>query len=254
MKKQVFNFDSAACTHQGKVRHVNEDNYLMKPELGVWVVADGMGGHENGALASQTTVDEIETIGQTATAPDLLARFNDRVMRANEKLIAYTQGSDDLIIGATIVGVLTFERSYACVWAGDSRIYRIRNGEITQLTKDHTEAQDLVDQGTLTEEEAKVWPRRNVITRAIGVMDDLELDLQQGETVVGDVFVLCSDGLTGHVEDDEICEKASSLSAQDACNALVDLTLERGASDNVTVIVVKCNVRDDVTIPGVGPK
>lgn len=254
MKKQVFKFESAACTHQGNVRRVNEDNYLMQPHTGVWVVADGMGGHENGALAAQTTVDEIGTIGQTATAPDLLARFNDRVMRANEKLIKYTQGSDGLIIGATVVAVLTFERSYACVWAGDSRIYRIRNGEILQLTKDHTEAQELVDQGTLTEEEAKVWPRRNVITRAIGVVDDLELELRQGEIAVGDIFVLCSDGLTGHVADDEICARANALSAQEACDALVDLTLERGASDNVTVVVVKCQVRDDVTIPGFGHK
>lgn len=250
MKRRVFKFETGACTHEGKVRTVNEDNYLVKDDKGVWVVSDGMGGHENGSLASRTTVEEVETIGNAATAPDLLARFNDRIMRANEKLLDYAAERGDIIIGATVVGVLVFEKRFACVWAGDSRVYHVRDGKIEQLSKDHTEAQELVDNGALTPEEAKVWPRRNVITRAVGVMDDLDLDLRQGDIKVGDTFVLCSDGLTGHVSDEEICEKVTTLSAQKACDALVELTLQRGATDNVTVIVVRCKVRDDVTIPG----
>ena len=117
-----------------------------------------------------------------------------------------------------------------------------------QVTNDHSEAQELVDRGVLTPDEAKVWPRRNVITRAIGVFDEPELELRHGEVEAGDIFVLCSDGLTAHVEDVEIAAHASLARAQDACAALIALTLERGALDNVTVIVVRIGPEGDTLI------
>jgi serine/threonine protein phosphatase PrpC len=246
---QALQFQTGIATHVGRVRTVNEDNHLADPARGIWLVADGMGGHANGRLASETVVRAVESVGAPASAPDLLARFKDRIHRANAELIDLAAGEEeDSVIGATMVALLVFSGHYACVWSGDSRVYLVREGSITQLSKDHTEVQELLDRGAIGPAEAKLWPRRNVVTKAIGVFDEPSLDIVHGEIHPDDVFVLCSDGLTGHVEDEEILEKASRLSPQEACDALIALTLERGAKDNVTVIVVSCRA-DDRTVP-----
>ena len=145
-----------------------------------------------------------------------------------------------MIIGSTVAAVLVYGAHYACVWSGDSRIYLIRGKEIRQVSHDHTEVQELVDSGAVSAAEARNWPRRNVITRAVGIFDDPELDLVQGEIKSGDTFVVCSDGLTGPVEDAEILHSIDTHAPQAACDALIDLSLDRGARDNVTVIVVRC--------------
>jgi serine/threonine protein phosphatase PrpC len=135
--------------------------------------------------------------------------------------------------------LLAHERHFACVWSGDSRIYLVHDGSISLQSRDHTEVQELVSEGKLSPSEARTWPRRNVITRAIGVNADPELEIRDGVLRAGDAFVLCSDGLTGHVEDREILERVVNSESQHACDALVDLTLSRGAADNVTVVVVR---------------
>jgi protein phosphatase len=231
-------FDVGATSHPGRVRQINEDSYLVAPASGIFAVADGMGGHEAGALASSTVVQCLESIGTAVSAADLLARLEDRILRANMALheIATKRGK---IVGSTVAILLTFEDHFACVWSGDSRIYRVRDGSISQLSRDHTEVRDLVERGLLTPEEARVWPRRNVITRAIGVREEPELELEHGTLVSGDVFVICSDGLTGHVEDREILASTETAPCQQASDALVALTLERGATDNVTVVVLR---------------
>jgi serine/threonine protein phosphatase PrpC len=231
-------FDVGATTHPGRVRQVNEDSYFVAPANGIFAVADGMGGHEAGALASSTVVQCLETIGTAVSAADLLARLEDRILRANMTLhaVAARRGK---IVGSTVAILLAFEDHFACVWSGDSRIYRVRGGGIAQLSRDHTEVRDLVERGLLTPEEARTWPRRNVITRAIGVREEPELELEHGTLVPGDVFVICSDGLTGHVDDAEILASAVTEPCQAASDALVALTLERGATDNVTVVVLR---------------
>jgi protein phosphatase len=233
-------FRTGAATHVGLVRRGNEDNYLVRPQVGVWAVADGMGGHEAGEVASATVVEALESMGRPVSAPDLLARLEDRILRANTRLREIARSRQGATIGTTVAVLLAYEQFYAVVWSGDSRIYRVRQGGIVQLTRDHTEAQDMVDRGVITREEARTWPRRNVITRAVGVHDDPELELDHGMLEPGDAFVLCSDGLTGHVEDEEILNLiVQEQDAQAACDALVALTLERGATDNVTVVVVR---------------
>ncbi len=231
-------FDVGATTHPGKVRQVNEDRYFVAPTSGIFAVADGMGGHEAGALASSTIVQCLESIGVAVSAADLLARLEDRILRANVTLkdISTQRGK---IVGSTVAILLTYEDHFAAVWSGDSRIYRIRKGTIEQVSRDHTEVRDLVERGLLTPAEAKTWPRRNVITRAIGVRDEPELELEHGVLEPGDLFVICSDGLTGHVEDSEILGASAAARSQELCDALVDLTLERGAGDNVTVVAVR---------------
>jgi protein phosphatase len=146
---------------------------------------------------------------------------------------------DGDVIGTTVAVLLIHEEFFACVWAGDSRIYRIRGSGIQQLSVDHTEAQALVAEGKLSAEEARAWPRRNVITRAIGTYDEPELEITNGVLEPGDIFVICSDGLTNHVDDREILTLANSNPPQRACDLLVGLTLDRGATDNVTTVAVR---------------
>ena len=157
------------------------------------------------------------------------------------------------VIGTTVAAVLAYGHNYTCVWAGDSRVYRIRDNKIAQITRDHTEAQELVDNGTLTPEQAKTWPRRNVITRAIGIFDDPDLEDKSGAIKPGDTFLICSDGLTGHLSDMEICEQIVAMRPQDACDSLIAATLERGASDNVTIVIVRCHAAERTNyIPAYG--
>jgi protein phosphatase len=246
-------FETGAATHAGKVRDHNEDAFLARPEAGIWAVADGMGGHEGGDVASAKLVAALAAIDPSTSAADLMARCEASVVQANRELynIAIDRGRT---IGTTLAVLLTFRGYYAGVWSGDSRIYRIRAREISQISRDHTEAQALVEQGILSPEEARHWPRRNVITRAIGIGANPELEIEHGEIEADDVFILCSDGLTGHVGDDEIRELVLSHRPQAACQALIDLTLARGATDNVTIVVVQCLQDDGVTVIRPGPR
>jgi serine/threonine protein phosphatase PrpC len=231
-------FDTGVATHVGRVRERNEDSYLARADTGIWAVADGMGGLDAGDFASATVIEALGSIGTPRSAAELLAWCEERVVAANTTLheLGRRRGS---LIGTTIAVLLAHERHFACVWSGDSRIYLVHDGTISLQSRDHTEVQELVSEGKLSLSEARTWPRRNVITRAIGVNADPELEIKDGVLHAGDAFVLCSDGLTGHVEDREILERVVNSGSQHACDALVDLTLSRGAADNVTVIVVR---------------
>lgn len=231
-------FEAGATTHAGKVRGENEDSFLANTPVGLWVVADGMGGHDAGRLASLTVVETLGRIAAPQSAADLLAQCEARIVEAHARVqqMAAERGS---LIGTTLAVLLAFGADYACVWSGDSRIYRVRDGAIALLSRDHTEVQDLVDRGVLTADEARTWPRRNVITRAIGVGVAPELEMDHGRLTPGDVFVLCSDGLTNHVGEQEMRATIATGSPQQASDALVALALERGGSDNVTVVVVR---------------
>ncbi|MFK0689368.1 PP2C family protein-serine/threonine phosphatase [Mesorhizobium sp. IMUNJ 23033] len=238
MNNVALPFESFGVSHKGCVREHNEDNYLVEPQTGLWVVADGMGGHEAGEVASASIVDHLATIGIASSAPDLRARFEDRLSRANAEIrrISRTRG---ITIGSTFAALLAMDGRFACLWAGDSRIYLIRNASISQVSKDHTEVQELLDRGVISEAEALTWPRRNVITHAVGVSDDVVIDFQQGELMPGDIFVLGTDGLTAHVSDAEIEAAAVSSKPRAACESLLQTVLARGGTDNVTIVLVK---------------
>jgi serine/threonine protein phosphatase PrpC len=231
-------FLTGAATHVGCVRTRNEDSFLARAEIGLWAVADGMGGHDAGDLASATVVDALKRVSRPQTAADLLVQCTRQLTRANSTLINISR-ERGATLGTTVAVLLVHREHFACVWAGDSRIYLVRNRAITLFSRDHTEAQELVAEGRLTEAEARTWPRRNVITRAIGARDEPELEINNGILHAGDVFVLCSDGLTNHVEDHEILTAAADKTPQQACDTLIGLTLSRGASDNVTAIAVR---------------
>ncbi|AWC24000.1 PP2C-family Ser/Thr phosphatase [Aminobacter sp. MSH1] len=231
-------FESFGVSHKGCVRQINEDSYLMEPRSGLWVVADGMGGHDAGEVASASIIEHLATIGIASSAPDLRARFEDRLRKAHSDIrdISDQRGAT---IGSTVAALLVMDGKFACLWLGDSRVYLVRDGKLSQVSRDHTEVQELLDRGAITEAEARTWPRRNVITRAIGVSDDIAVDFRQGEIRPGDVFVLGTDGLTAHVTDAEIEASVASATPQAACEDLLAKVLSRGGTDNVTIVLVR---------------
>lgn len=250
MIEAPFLFETGAASDTGRVRNHNEDSFLTQPESGVWLVADGMGGHQAGDFASRTIAESVASVGRPASAPDLQARFLDRVARAHAIIQDQSRRLNGATVGATLVALLTYDRHFACIWSGDSRIYLLRGGQFQQVTTDHTEVNELLRQGAISAEQAASWPRRNVITRAIGVHDRPMTDEIAGALAHGDTFLLCSDGLTEHVEDREMAEALSTMTPQQACDALVQTTLARGAKDNVTVVVVRALDRQAATLGG----
>ena len=235
---QLSLVDVGSVTHTGMVRKRPKDSCLVRTDIGLWAVADGMGGHEAGDMASQIVVRSLDGIADPASSAELLQECEERIFRANQEIMDLSSARNGAIIGTTAAILLLREEHYACVWAGDSRVYLIKNGSIGQVSRDHTEVEELVAGGALSREDARNWPN-NVITRAVGVAPDLELEVVTGPVASGDIFVLCSDGLTKHVHDDEILEQVTSRNAQASCEAMLDLALERGGTDNVSVVVIR---------------
>jgi serine/threonine protein phosphatase PrpC len=236
----AFTLLTGSATHVGMARKLNEDSLLTRPEIGLWVVADGMGGHGGGDVASQSVVSALATLDASDSAPELLSRFEERILRVNADLRTLARARGEAVIGTTLAALLIHGAHYACVWCGDSRAYLLRGRVFAQISRDHSEVQDLVDRGILEASEAKTWPRRNIITRALGVADEANLEIADGPAQQGDRFLLCSDGLTGHLSDHEIAAVLATGSPQNACDHLIAMTLQRGASDNVSVIVIAC--------------
>jgi protein phosphatase len=232
-------FQTGGATHTGHVRANNEDDMVIRPEIGLWAVADGMGGHLAGAFASHAVAQALASVEAPASAAALIEACDEKLAQANDEIRSFARRNGGAIVGTTVAVLLAFGRHFAYVWCGDSRIYLIRRGVLRQLSRDHTELQEFIDQGVLTPEEAKSWPSRNVLTRAVGVFETPETDMGEGELESGDVFVLCSDGLTGHLDDDEIMMIAGRRPPESACAEMIDLALSRGGKDNVTVIVVQ---------------
>ena len=237
----AFLYRTASATHVGKVRTLNEDSLLVRPDIGLWVVADGMGGHGGGDVASRLVVAALATLAPQPSAAALLGEFEAHIMRVNDDLRALARSQGAAVLGTTLVAVLVHGPHFACVWCGDSRVYLMRRGALVQISRDHSEVQELIDRGVLEKDEAKAWPRRNVVTRALGGTDQAELDIVDGPAFADDRFLLCSDGLTAHVDDEEIAVLLAAADPQKACDDLIALTLQRGASDNVSVIVVACD-------------
>lgn len=231
---------SCGITNVGRVRKLNEDNLLERPEMGLWVVADGMGGHAAGEVASQMIVDNLKKIHEGISLDRYIDDVEERLLKVNEKLLEKSRESTKKhTIGSTVVVMIAYRNYCIFMWAGDSRLYRLRDGELRQMTIDHSQVELYVEQGLISREEAQVHPHGNMITRAVGATDDLYLDMDMQTMHSGDRYLLCSDGLTKHLVDFEIEDiLAEEGDTEETCKVLVDLTLERGAGDNVTAIVV----------------
>lgn len=234
-----LSWKSFGITDVGKVRKHNEDSMLERTEIGLWAVADGMGGHAKGDIASKMIVDALTKLHEGTKLCRYLDDIEDRMIDVNQKLIEQANASaKKATIGSTVVIMLAYEKYCVYIWAGDSRLYRLRDGILRQITTDHSQVELYVEQGIISREEALVHPHGNMITRAVGAAEQLFLDMDIQEMASNDRYLLCSDGLTKHIQDPEIQDLLREGNSEEVCKTLIDLTLSRGAGDNVTAIVV----------------
>jgi len=237
--QRVSALEGAGLSHAGCVRRNNEDAILTDPAGALWAVADGMGGHGHGDIAADIVIQHLTRLLSREAADVHLVNAIDA---ANTE-IRHRGAADGLgQMGATVVTALIVDGRATIAWVGDSRAYRLRNGELMLLTHDHSVVQELLDGGCITPAEAEQHPEAHVVTRAVGATDQVNVALTDVALVPGDVLILCSDGLTKCVPEPEIAALThAELSSKMACRRLIDAAVARGAPDNVSVIVVRTN-------------
>lgn len=227
-------------TDVGLVRRQNEDAAWYDEELAVFAVADGMGGHLAGEVASAMAIDAVRRIAQCGVRPGVAA-MREMAAKAHEEIYAHAQKNRHCAGMGTTLSVLWRFGKYAYIaHVGDSRIYRLREGNLEQITQDHSLVEELVRARIITKEQAKTHPRRNVITRALGTQGENQPDLLAADIQKDDVWLLCSDGLSGMVEDEDIRRVLMEYSLEEAADKLIDLALKAGGKDNVTLVLYRC--------------
>lgn len=234
----AFSISCAAKTDVGTVRTNNEDAWLADSTLGLYIVADGMGGHECGEVASAIAVETIhETIRNKGDLATGIARAHQQICRAAE------EGKGAAGMGTTAVALQIIDNLCVLGWVGDSRIYRF-NQKLEQVSLDHSYVQEMLDQHLITPEQARTHPQRSVLTRCLGSLQyqTVEADIREEAINSGDVYLLCSDGLSDLVTDEDIAQiMALDLTLDERSQALIDKALEQGGYDNVTVVLVAFN-------------
>ena len=226
---------SASHTDVGRVRHINEDAFLDSEEQRLWVVADGLGGHSRGDYASSAVVEQLRAFPRQNSVLANLQDMESRLQVAHEKCrTAFRKHRP----GTTVAAMLAHGNYCFLLWAGDSRVYRLRDNELEQLTEDHSVAQEKFARGELTREEMANHHSAHVLTRSVGVQKTLRLDMRYSPVQGGDRYLLCSDGLYNPVEFDDIRAALGQGSPEQACRSLVNLALEGGGRDNITVVIV----------------
>ena len=229
-----------ARTHVGAVRSRNEDRFLARPEVGLWAVADGMGGHSLGDVASGLLVDNLSEVTPCGSGHALLSSVKGRLAHVNRELRERARTmAPGAVMGSTIVVLVVFDGHCAFVWAGDSRGYRLRRGRLERMTTDHRMVQRLVDAGAIAASDASGHPWANVITRAVGADETLEPETHFDSLEDDDIFLLASDGLTDVLDDGEISRILADQPLDGAADALLALALARGAPDNVTFVLTR---------------
>ena len=237
MQLAPFRIESEARTHEGRVRDHNEDSFYAQESQGLWAVADGMGGHEGGEWASAKIVEKLGETDLPSDFDGACDAIEAAIRKANRAILVEARERRRQM-GSTVVSLLVQGERYAVLWVGDSRAYVLRDGALKQLSRDHTQVQEMVDRGIMRPEEAVGHPMGHILSRAVGVRDEMEVDRATGEVAPGDVFLLCSDGLHGYVEEADISRLLARGSPDQATEELVELTLANGAPDNVTVIAI----------------
>jgi PPM family protein phosphatase len=241
---------AAGLSDVGRQRVHNEDRFILLPEFNVFVVADGMGGHQSGEVASRMAASTIANYFRANDpAESIPERLRAAVSQANARIFARADDSRaHRGMGTTVVAAAFApgDSSIYVAHAGDSRCYRFRKGAIHQLTRDHSLVSDaLLERPDLTENDLSYLPR-NVITRALGIGPTVDLDLRSDKVEIGDLYLLCSDGLHGLVSDDEIAATLDQTEVlTDACSRLIDLANENGGKDNITVVLVRIEEEDE---------
>lgn len=228
------------ATHAGTRRKHNEDTYVDRPDLGIWAVADGAGGHQAGEVASGMIAEALEGVPPGLSASELLGAVRARIDETHRALREEAgRRGGDTVIASTLVAFLARGGHFACLWAGDSRAYLLRDGELRQITRDHSLVQELVDAGTIPAEEAESHPHANVITRAIGAdIGELVLDKVTGQLQAGDRVLLCSDGLCKTVPAGQIADLLGRDGGDSPPDLLIEAALELNVTDNVTAVAI----------------
>jgi serine/threonine protein phosphatase PrpC len=226
------------------VRRVNEDAYLELGDSGLWVVADGMGGHDAGDYASGLIVEALADVARHTDPDAFLDDVERRLVEVNRRLFERATRLSRTI-GSTVVAVLAFRSYFLSLWAGDSRVYRAGAGGLEQVTRDHSQVEEMVALGELRREEVANHPMSNVITRAVGGASTLRLEATLQGINDGDRLLICSDGLYKDLDRDDIQEMLTGGSPADACKALVDLAMLRGGGDNITAVVIDFALNPD---------
>ena len=235
-----MNWTSYAVSHAGNIRTTNQDAYYRQDRLGLWAVADGMGGHAAGDVASQTIVQALDNLSNAGASNINILTLTSILEDVNEQLVMQNI-EHNRMTGSTIAAVFANDKNCTCLWAGDSRIYLYRQQHLLQLSTDHSQLQELITQGQLSVEEAKHY-KNNVLTRAIGADADLKFDYREFILEAGDKLLLCSDGLYNEIERSEIIAILEYTPAHEIANKLLKLCLAREAKDNISIILI--NITD----------
>ena len=231
---------SAARTHVGTVRRRNEDAVLERAEIGLWAVADGAGGHERGDYASSRIIAALRETDAALSGLSLIEEVKGDLAEVNAELRAKAAAiGSNTLIGSTVAVLLISDGESCCLWAGDSRLYRMRAGKLLQLSRDQSHVQDLVDRGEIAPEAAAAHPLSNIVTNLIGAFDQLILEERRDRLERGDILLLCSDGLSSALGDADITDILAGLTCAAAADRLIERALEQGARDNVSAVVVE---------------
>ncbi|WP_319544420.1 PP2C family protein-serine/threonine phosphatase [Ruegeria conchae] len=228
----------SARSHLGLKRKLNEDAVLALPEENLWLVADGMGGHEAGDYASRLVADMVAAIPPGLPPSDRMVTLRDVLRQAHAAIRAEAEARGGGTIGTTVACMMLANGHFVGLWAGDSRIYLLRNNQIQMLTTDHSVVADLVLAGQMSWDEAEQHPQSNAINRAVGVGDELELDKIRGEVQPGDRFLICSDGLSKYATFPMLEKALSEMPIETVADQLIQIALDGGGADNISVIVV----------------
>ncbi len=233
-------WSAAGGSDVGTVRKINEDAIVLRNDVNLWAIADGMGGHEAGDVASNMVVKSLELLDLSAELDEAINAVKECILDVNQRIMEYAEIMlEGRTFGTTIVSFVIKGQRGACVWAGDSRLYRYRNNQIEALSHDHSRVAELLKKGMLDSVSAATHPDSNIITRAVGVSEELNLDVNIFPVQMGDTFLLCSDGLYNSVTEEDMLQQLGSGSSQEAVQALITTALNNKANDNVSVIVVK---------------
>ncbi|MFU8814076.1 MAG: PP2C family protein-serine/threonine phosphatase [Pseudomonadales bacterium] len=226
-------------THRGKRRRHNEDAVLSRSPAGLWVVADGMGGHQAGEVASHAITAALAAVPLVGPLSGQVDAVEDALLAVNDELRLHASGQGaGATIGSTVVAMVAEGRVAAVLWAGDSRLYRLRDGRLEQITRDHNPISDLLDSGTVSEEEA-LAADTNIITRAVGGQPRLFLDVAVFDVALQDTYLLCSDGLYRELDSAQLAAGLAEQELQRAADGLLELSLEGPAQDNISLVIMR---------------
>ncbi len=236
----MLTWTSAEATDVGAKRKINEDSVLSRADVGLWVVADGMGGHAAGDMASQAVVAACAQLKPNKDLADIVDAMEDKLLLVNQQLRRHGQEAlGGRTLGTTVVSLFFADTMGACIWAGDSRAYVFREGQLRRISHDHSAVQEMIDSGMITSEQASYHPHRNVITRAVGGGEQLFPEVRVFTLQADDWYILCSDGFYNELSDDVIMTHLVQDTPEESVRILMEKALATGALDNVSLIIIK---------------